>query len=119
MKVRLDTSELWAEVCDQSGSEGGMMGRMKKKLHQQKVSFLCGLEIPLKTGKEGLKGGNGGGKLVLVQSLEIQQDVGGRYGLEKGWPCQFPPLSLLLMAVCVLKGGSIRWVGVRYEYARA
>lgn len=47
------------EVCDRSGSEGGRMGRMKEKLHQQKVVFLCGLEMPLKVGKEEVKGGNG------------------------------------------------------------
>lgn len=34
------------------------MGRMKEKLHQQKIVFFSGLEISLKARKEGIKGGN-------------------------------------------------------------
>lgn len=81
-------------------------------MHQQKVFFFLWPGDSIKTGERGGERGKWGCKHALVQSLELQQDVGGRYGLEKGWTCQFPPLLLLLMVVCVLKGGSIRQVGV-------
>lgn len=93
---------------------------MKEKLHQQKLFFFLWPGDSIKSAERGGKRGKWGGKLALLQSLEIQEDAGEGMGWRRIGRASFLCFCCCLWLCVCLKGAPLGgWVGVRYEYACA